>query len=522
MKQIFVLFFLALAFSGNAQMFNPYKRALNNAQKETADLKREWPIVIDPIERVPSNVSNTFAAASPDNWGVRLVLPDSIKQRLQNECKGKVVVKVYDTSGGSNHTALKQGQLPGTNYTGSVSAQDMQGHGTHCAGIIAADGFGVLDALVDNGTVTWKPVKILGDNGSGSFDWFRLAVVKETEEDRRLISQGYGVVCNGSFGGGTALQPTVENALRASTDLGVIYLIAAGNTSGPGVQYPGNSPYSIACASLDDNLKRSSYSTTGKEVAVAMPGRNILSTYLNGQYATLSGTSMATPFLTACAAIAKSKYGNAITDYKAMRRYLSFVASDLETQGRDDLTGWGIDYVRAILNTSPSKVPPSFNDQPGSGNPTDPNPNPTKREIRTIEFTITGDWSVYWGPTGSASETDVRQVTNLTAKKAGASALNTAKITSVKLEYTTNDFAEKANTDISASVRAFFAGRGFILPNPCDFADAVLWAAYFLDMDLDTSKKQTVRILEISGNDTKGNKATFNASQIRKWHFGSK
>jgi len=519
LKQIFVILFLAVAFSSDAQIFNPYKRALNRAEKETDDLKQQWPIVIDPIERVPQNVSNTFAASSPDNWGVRLVLPDSIKQRLQAECKGRVVVKVYDTSGGTAHAALQQGQMPGSNYTGSVSLPDAQGHGTHCAGIIAADGFGVLDALIDNGTIKWKPVKILGDNGSGSFDWFRNAVNGETSEDRALIAQGWSIVCNGSFGGGTALLPNVENALRASTDLGVIYLIAAGNTGANGVQYPGNSPYSIACGSLDDNLKRSTYSTMGVELAVTMPGRNILSTYLNGQYATLSGTSMATPFLTACAAIAKSKYGNLIPDYKAMRKYLCFVATDLETQGRDNLTGWGIDYVRGILNTSPTKVPPTFNDQPGNGNPADPNPNPVKREYRTIEYTVTGDWSIFWGPSGSASLDAATMKT--TSKKAKEAALNTAKVTSVKLEYSTNDFAEKSSADINANVRTFFAGRGFILPNPCDFADAVYWAAYFLDMTLTQDKKQTFRILSIEGNDGKGNKAAFNASQIKRWPVGS-
>jgi hypothetical protein len=518
-KQIFVVAFLALAFSSNAQIFSPYKRAINRAEKETDDLKQQWPIVIDPIERVPQNVSNTFAASSPDNWGVRIVLPDSIKQRLQAECKGKVVVKVYDTSGGTAHPALQQGQMPGSNYTGSVSLPDAQGHGTHCAGIIAADGFGVLDALIDNGTIRWKPVKILGDNGSGSFDWFKNAVNGETSEDRALIAQGWSVVCNGSFGGGTALVPNVENALRASTDIGVIYLIAAGNTGANGVQYPGNSPYSIACASLDDNLKQSSYSTTGVELAVAMPGRNILSTYLNGQYATLSGTSMATPFLTACAAIAKSKYGNLIPDYKAMRKYLCFVATDLETQGRDNLTGWGIDYVRGILNTNPTKVPPTFNDQPGSGNPADPNPQPVKREYRTIEYTVTGDWSIFWGPSGSASLDAATMKT--TSKKAKDAALNTAKITAVKLEYSTNDFAEKSSADINTNVRSFFAGRGFILPNPCDFADAVFWSAYFLDMILTQDKKQTVKILSIEGNDGKGNKAAFNASQIKRWPVGS-
>jgi len=517
-KYFLILTLLALTFTSNAQIFNPYKRAINRVEKETEELKQQWPIVIDPIERVPQNVSNTFAATSPDNWGVRLVLPDSIKQRLQNECKNKVIVKIYDTSGGTNHPALQQGQLPGTNYTGGVSLPDAQGHGTHVAGIIAADGFGVLDALIDNGTIKWKPVKILGDNGSGSFDWFRNAVAGETSEDRVLIAQGYGIVCNGSFGGGTALVPNVEAALRASTDLGVVYLMAAGNTGIEGVNYPGNSLYTIACASLDDNLKRSSYSTTGKEVAVAMPGRNVLSTYLNGQYATLSGTSMATPFLTACAAIAKSKYGTAIPDYNAMRRFLCYVAADLETQGRDNLTGWGIDYVRAILNTNPRSIPPSFNDNPTSGNPTDPNP-PTTRESRTIEYTISGDWPIFWGPSGS----NVAEATTIkaTSKKVKGLATSTARVTSVKLEYTTTNFAEKSSADINTNVKAFFAGRGFLLPNPCDFADAIYWAAYFLDMSLTQDNKQTVRILSIEGNDGKGNKAAFNSSQIKRWPIGS-
>jgi len=140
-------------------------------------------------------------------------------------------------------------------------------------GIVAADELGLCDVLVDKGLLKHKAVKILSNTGSGSFDWVKNAIAAERSDDLAIKQSGGFVVWNGSFGGGSSLIDNVEAELKKSTEAGIFFCFAAGNTGQVGVNYPGNGKYSIACASLDQSGVRSSYSTMGPEVWAAMPGR---------------------------------------------------------------------------------------------------------------------------------------------------------------------------------------------------------------------------------------------------------
>jgi len=308
MKKIILLLAASLTIStADAQIFNPYKRALNKAEKQAGEaLKGGADFVIDPIESVPVGKTDRLSIAAQTNWGKDHLLPAALRERMRNECTYKVTVKVADT-GHPDHVALRQGQLAGANYTTDADANDGNGHSTHVLGIIAGDEIGLCDALVDKGLLTHKAVKILSNSGSGSFNWVQAAFAAERADDLVRLNRGEFVVYNGSFGGGSGLVAGVEAELQKSTDAGIVFCFAAGNTGTTGVNYPGNGKYSVACASLDQSLVRSSYSTMGPEVWAAMPGRGINSTYKGNTWAQLSGTSMATPFLTAATAVGFSK-----------------------------------------------------------------------------------------------------------------------------------------------------------------------------------------------------------------------
>ncbi len=395
---------MALTFGAQAQIFDRYARSINKAEKKAVKaIQGGADFVLDPIETVPKERHSRLSIAAQTNWGKEYLLPPALEQRLRTECRYKVTVKVADT-GSPDHAALKAGQLPGANYTSAASAADAHGHSTHVLGIIAAQELGIARALAEKGLLEHKAVKILADNGSGQFAWVQTAIAAERADDKARLDAGGFVVWNGSFGGGTAIIEACDAEIKKSTDLGVVFCFAAGNTGQAGVNYPGCGKYSIATASLDQGLARSSYSTTGPEVWAAMPGRNINSTYKGNSWAVLSGTSMATPFLTAATAVAFSKWGPKLgaRGLDGVRSYIAWCAKDLGAPGRDAEYGWGVELIAHILDRDPSETP---------GLPTDPPPPPPpggNKSITPLTVALKGQYKVFWdnlsGAAAGASE----------------------------------------------------------------------------------------------------------------------
>lgn len=334
-----------------------YRSEYRKAKREVGlrierNISLGYDIVLGELEQVPTAVQE-FTATAQTNWGEQLLLPGDIRQRVKAECTHRVVVKVTDTGGKLSHPDLTFGQLPGATYTGEPDPEDGNGHSLHVTGIIAARGLGLAWEIVEKGLLKFKPLKVLSNAGGGSFSWVANAYATERKQDEEYIKAGTAVIYSGSFGGGTAIIDPVEKELQASIDKGVFFVFANGNTGGA-VNYPASSPLAISVASLDQSMAVSSYSSRGPQTDNAMPGRNINSTYKGNGYATLSGTSMATPFLTAAAAIALSKWGIArIPTQAALKTYLQKVATDIPPPGRDDPSGWGVVFIRAILDTAP-------------------------------------------------------------------------------------------------------------------------------------------------------------------------
>lgn len=497
MKNRIYLALVAMLFtiSANAQIFqSPYKRALKSAEQSNAKaIKNGWDIVLDPIEQVPTEVKKrTASMAAQTNWGKDLLLDATLRARLASECKYKVTVKVADT-GHPDHPDLRQGQLPPSNYTTDANANDGHGHSTHVLGIIAADGsLGVLDALIDKGLVSHKAVKILSNTGSGSFSWVANCYATERADDKARIDRGEFVVYNGSFGGGTGLVQEVEAEIKKSADLGVVFLFAAGNTGGAGVNYPGNGKLSIACASLDQGLARSSYSTTGPEVWAGMPGRNINSTWKQGGYALLSGTSMATPFLTAATAIGFSKWGSRMGNTERVRAYLAWCCRDLPPTGKDNETGWGLALISNILDKDPGLTP---------GLPTDPPPPPPAPGLKgfdplTLELSkeVVVNWTHYGGSAASETQAKTFKTAGPGSRKANQElSLNQVKVRFV-IKFWHGDGTQSASDYLSSTLEKYFQNRGFLIPAGQDESWAAIYAGYFFDMHMAQTEKKEVNI----------------------------
>ncbi|MEM2926587.1 MAG: S8 family serine peptidase [Candidatus Bathyarchaeia archaeon] len=227
---------------------------------------------------------------------------------------------------------------------------DDNGHGTHVAGTIAAldNDFGVVG--VAPGSLIYA-VKMLDSSGSGTIAWAVQAIEWSVNNGMQVLSM--------SWGASTDYQ-ALRDACKAAYDKGLLLVAAAGNSgnsqgTGDNVAYPAKYDSVIAVAATDQNNNRASWSSTGPAVELAAPGVNIYSTYKNNGYATLSGTSMATPHVSGTAALVWAK--NPTLTNVEVRKILRDTATDLGATGRDSLYGYGLVNAFAAVSAAPSQKP---------------------------------------------------------------------------------------------------------------------------------------------------------------------
>lgn len=242
-------------------------------------------VVSNAHELVPQGVQYINA---PEQWG------------LGNTGKD-VVIAVIDTGVDYNHPDLKDNIIGGKDFTGKGDYLDGNGHGTHVCGTIAATntGAGVTGVAYDAKILA---LKALGDDGSGNMDSVIEAIKYATEYGVDIISM--------SLGGPNS--PDLHQAVKDAVAKGIIVCVAAGNDGDGNIateelSYPGAYDEIIEVGAIDFNGDLAYFSNTNHEVDILAPGVGILSTYMNGQYAKLDGTSMATPHMAGAVALLKSK-----------------------------------------------------------------------------------------------------------------------------------------------------------------------------------------------------------------------
>ncbi len=194
-------------------------------------------------------------------------------------------------------------------YDNNGNPMDTNGHGTHVAGIIGADGDNGLGVTGVDWSVSIMALKFLGPSGAGYTSDAIRAINYAT-----MMRSRYGVnvrVINASWGG-TIASAALENAIQAAGNAGILFVAAAGNssqTSDVDPQYPAayQLPNMLSVAATDSNDNLAWFSNYGpNSVNLAAPGVGIVSTVPGNRYASLSGTSMATPYVSGVAALAWS------------------------------------------------------------------------------------------------------------------------------------------------------------------------------------------------------------------------
>lgn len=197
---------------------------------------------------------------------------------------------IIDTGIDRDHPDLNVDQTNGATFVlRTTTPEDDNGHGTHCAGIVAAidNSIGVVGVAAG---ATVVPVKVLDKRGSGAYSQIIAGV------DYVGARATAGDAANLSLGGG--IYEPIDLAVVALGAKGIFVALAAGNESDDAENHSparaeGANIYTISAMDINDNF--ASFSNYGSHVDYCAPGVNILSTYLKGGYVTMSGTSMAAP-----------------------------------------------------------------------------------------------------------------------------------------------------------------------------------------------------------------------------------
>jgi subtilisin family serine protease len=282
----------------------------------------------------------TKDASQTIDWGVNVVQAPMLWGTVKGE---GLKVAILDTGVDRNHPDLVANIKGGINFTTADRDdwQDRQGHGTHCAGIIGAvdNGIGVIGVAP---AVELYAVKVLGDNGSGGFE----AIVQGLDW---CIANGIDIASM-SLGASGDPGTDLHDAIKRARAAGIIIVAASGNEATQ-CGWPAAYEECIAVGAVDAAFDKANFSNFGSEVDVAAPGVDIFSTYKDGQYAKLSGTSMATPIVSGCVAIVQClcrKMGVKATPDKIVEM-LSAKSVDLGTDGRDVNYGAGLINLYKLL-----------------------------------------------------------------------------------------------------------------------------------------------------------------------------
>ncbi len=303
--------------------------------------------------------SVTIALAETVDWGLSNY---QIPQQWRDTRGQGVRVAVLDTGVEEQHPDLKDSIDEARDFTGSMfGPSDRAGHGTHVAGTIGArrNQTGVIGVAPECRLLIGK---VLGDDGSGRDDQVAAGIDWACDSGADILSMSLG-----------SPQPSaaIAAAIQRAVAKGKFVICAAGNSGRPNsVDYPAKLPETVAVGAVDRHGRVARFSSQGDEVDICAPGEDVLSTYLNGSYAKLSGTSMATPFVSGVVALMLAKHRlnggqSPIHNNQQLIAHLQKSATDAGPTGKDPSYGYGlIDPALVLQGATPIVASPEFRISP--------------------------------------------------------------------------------------------------------------------------------------------------------------
>ena len=306
-------------------------------------MKEEIKLPDFKVEEISTTFSQSF------DWSLKYANIPNTWKVTQGE---GMTIAVIDT-GMPDHVDIGDNAVAGANLVNGEDIYDYNGHQTHCVGIICAknNNQGFVGVAPKAKSVCFKA---LNKNGSGSYSQIAKALeaVKELRPD----------VVSMSLGGSTP-SVAMHEFIKDLYAMNIPVVCAAGNSGFAGVGYPAAFPETIAVGAFDQYGKIAGFSSRGSQVDWAAPGANIYSTYLKNSYASLSGTSMACPFMAAIIALMISKHRkqeketgkNDCKTVEDIRQHLLKYTNDKGNVGKDNDWGYGVVDIEKLITGESSK-----------------------------------------------------------------------------------------------------------------------------------------------------------------------
>jgi len=242
-----------------------------------------------------------------------------------------ILVAVIDTGIDYNHPDLQDNYVPlGYDWINDDNdPMDDEGHGTHCAGIIAASINNSI-GIAGLAQVRIMAEKGLNSTGYGTTEALASSIIHAVDQGANILSMSWGSYFNSTL---------MYEAIRYAYERGVLLVAAAGNEDTSAKLFPAAFKEVIGVTATNEADRLASFSNYGYWVELAAPGVDIYSTYPHNSYVSASGTSMACPHVAGVAALTWSKFPNKTRDWIRLR--LRYTTVDLGEPSFDDSFGYG-------------------------------------------------------------------------------------------------------------------------------------------------------------------------------------
>jgi len=312
---------------------------------------------ITPLTSFEKKFSSYLTPNDPgysSQWGLVNISASSAWDKTTGS--SGTIIAVVDTGIDGTHADLSGKVLAGYDYVNNrtISANtdsDDQGHGTSVGGVAAATSNNSLGITGVNWNANLLPVKVLDSDGSGYSSDVAYGIRYAADNGAKIINMSLGSRYPSEL---------IEEAVNYAYGKGCVLVAASGN-DGSSISYPAAYDNVIAVGATDSSDTRASWSNYGNELDVVAPGINIYTLADGGNYRTVSGTSLSSPFVSGLAALVSS-YNTSLNNSQIMINIRDY-ADEVSGMGGSDFSpyyGYGRINASASLGGTHSTNPNDY------------------------------------------------------------------------------------------------------------------------------------------------------------------